>query len=87
MTGLSGTLSVKSALTVIFWPSAGTLICWNIVLSHSSQAGRGPEPVCRMNYNVDYACKSCIRRVLHYAPVFSKAPRITFYRPIPDSCL
>jgi len=28
MIGWSGTLSDMSALTVIFWPSAGTLMCW-----------------------------------------------------------
>jgi hypothetical protein len=28
MMGSSGTLSDKSALTVIFWPAAGTLMCW-----------------------------------------------------------
>jgi hypothetical protein len=45
MMGWSGTFSEKSALTVIFWPAAGTLMCWYMVERVSSgTAGRAGGP-------------------------------------------
>src|SRR5664279_2340677 len=52
MIGLSGTLRLKSLLTVIFWPPAGTLTCWNVGMET-------PEGCCESC--CEDRCATCMR--------------------------
>src|SRR5690606_25681515 len=77
MIGWSGTLRVKSLLTVIFWPPAGTLTCWYMLETLRGRIRRAARPASGGGGPLRQAAKPVIIR--HFIPPERRA--VTPARP------